>query len=59
LEAPPGDPGWPENLAFSVVNWAHWPGTSSSQKIASTGHAGSQAPQSTHSSGGCSIRSPS
>ncbi len=49
-----GDPSWPENLTFSVVNWAHWPGASSWQKIASTGHAGSQAPQSTHSPGGCS-----
>jgi len=59
LAAPPGDPSWPENLTFPVVNWAHRPGTSSSQKIAPAGHAGSQAPQPAHSPGGCSIRLPS
>lgn len=25
-----GEPSWSKNLAFSAVNWAHWPGTSSS-----------------------------
>jgi len=34
-----------------VVNCAHWPGTSSSQKIAPAGHTGSQAPQPAHSPG--------
>jgi hypothetical protein len=46
-----GRPGWPENLAFSVLNWARWPGTSPSEKIASAGQAGSQAPQPAHSPG--------
>jgi hypothetical protein len=30
IEAPPGDPSRSKNLAFSVVNCAHWSGTSSS-----------------------------
>ena len=33
------------------MNGAHLSGTASSGKIASTGHSGSQAPQSMHSSG--------
>src|SRR5437660_9406379 len=43
LAAPPGEPNWPENLAFAAVNWSHCPGTSSSQKIAPAGHAGATA----------------
>jgi len=59
-EAPPGDPIWPKNLAFSMVNRAHCPGTPSLQKIASTGHTASQAPQPAPTPGWMqSIRSPS
>ena len=41
----------PDNLAFSAVNRAHCPGTSLSQKIASTRQTRSQAPQSVQSPG--------
>src|SRR3989337_4483663 len=39
------------HFASSSVYSFHWSGTSSSAKIAVTGHTGSQAPQSMHSSG--------
>src|SRR3982750_1192804 len=37
--------------ALIVTNGCHFSGSASSGKIASTGHSGSQAPQSMHSSG--------
>src|SRR5262249_4349678 len=40
-----------KNCLFMSVKFFHWSGTSSSAKIAFTGHTGSQAPQSMHSSG--------
>src|SRR6476659_8624927 len=46
--------------ALIRTNGSHFSGTASSGKIASTGHSGSQAPQSMHSSGSItSIRSDS
>ncbi len=55
LAAPPGEPSGPspsvKEAALAAVNSFHRAGTSSSEKIASTGQTGSQAPQSTHSSG--------
>src|SRR5918996_1605273 len=40
-----------KNCLLSSVKLFHWSGTSSSAKIAFTGHTGSHAPQSMHSSG--------
>ena len=37
--------------AFTAMKLVHFSGVSSSAKMASTGHAGTQAPQSMHSSG--------
>src|SRR6476619_6371922 len=39
------------NAALMRTNGSHFSGSASSGKIASTGHSGSQAPQSIHSSG--------
>src|SRR3954469_3868611 len=41
----------PKYLAFRSVNEAHFSGRSSSAKMADTGHTGTQAPQSMHSTG--------
>ena len=41
----------PKYFAFRSVNAAHFSGRSSSAKIADTGHTGTQAPQSMHSTG--------
>src|SRR5580658_1464151 len=41
----------PKKSAFFAVNSVHFSGRSSSAKIAETGHTGTQAPQSMHSTG--------
>src|SRR6185437_482220 len=47
----PGGLSLPKISRFNSMYSFHWVGTSSSGKMAVTGHSGSQAPQSMHSSG--------